>query len=90
MEFGELNDVAQHKDFKVFNAADLVVGIAIPGGNSYSRKEIDKLIEWVKRPQVGALGMVYVRCNEDGTYKSSCLFYILKIIDKFIFSIDAW
>ena len=75
MEFGELNDVAQHKDFKVFNAADLVVGIAIPGGNSYSRKEIDKLIEWVKRPQVGALGMVYVRCNEDGTYKSS--------VDKF-------
>ena len=75
MEFGELNEVAQHKDFKVFNAAELVVGIAIPGGNSYSRKEIDKLIEWVKRPQIGALGMVYVRCNEDGTYKSS--------VDKF-------
>jgi aspartyl-tRNA synthetase len=75
MEFGELNEVAQHKDFKVFNAAELVVGIAIPGGNSYSRKEIDKLIDWVKRPQIGALGMVYVRCNEDGTYKSS--------VDKF-------
>ena len=75
MEFGELNNVAQHKDFKVFNAAELVVGIAIPGGNSYSRKEIDKLIDWVKRPQIGALGMVYVRCNEDGTYKSS--------VDKF-------
>ena len=75
MEFGELNDVAQHKDFKVFNAAELIVGIAIPGGNSYSRKEIDKLIDWVKRPQIGALGMVYVRCNEDGTYKSS--------VDKF-------
>jgi aspartyl-tRNA synthetase len=75
MEFGELNEVAQHKDFKVFNAAELVVGIAIPGGNSYSRKEIDKLIDWVKRPQIGALGMVFVRCNEDGTYKSS--------VDKF-------
>ena len=75
MEFGELNDVAQHKDFKVFNAAELVVGIAIPGGNSYSRKEIDKLNDWVKRPQIGAMGMVYVRCNEDGTYKSS--------VDKF-------
>ena len=75
MEFGELNKVAQHKDFKVFNAAELVVGIAIPDGNSYSRKEIDKLIDWVKRPQIGALGMVYVRCNEDGTYKSS--------VDKF-------
>jgi aspartyl-tRNA synthetase len=75
MEFGELNDVAQHKDFKVFNDAELVVGIAIPGGNSYTRKEIDKLIDWVKRPQIGALGMVYVKCNDDGTYKSS--------VDKF-------
>ena len=75
MEFGELNTVAQHKDFKVFNSAELVVGIAVPGGNSYTRKEIDKLIDWVKRPQVGALGMVYVRCNEDGSFKSS--------VDKF-------
>ena len=75
MEFGELNNVAQHKDFKVFNSAELVVGIAVPGGNSYTRKEIDKLIDWVKRPQVGALGMVYARCNDDGSYKSS--------VDKF-------
>jgi aspartyl-tRNA synthetase len=75
MEFSELNEVAQHKDFKVFNAAELVVGIAVPRGNTYSRKEIDQLIDWVKRPQIGALGMVYVRCNEDGTYKSS--------VDKF-------
>ena len=75
MQFGELNEVAQHKDFGVFNNAELVVGIAVPGGNSYSRKEIDKLIDWVKRPQIGALGMVYCRCNDDGTYKSS--------VDKF-------
>lgn len=75
MEFGELNAVAQHKDFKVFNDAELVVGIAVPGGASYTRKEIDKLIDWVKRPQVGALGMVYVKCNEDGSFKSS--------VDKF-------
>ncbi|MBQ4818819.1 aspartate--tRNA ligase [Aquimarina sp. MMG016] len=75
MKFGELNEVAQHKDFKVFNDAELVVGIAVPGGASYTRKEIDKLIDWVKRPQVGALGMVYVKCNDDGTYKSS--------VDKF-------
>ncbi len=75
MKFGELNTVAQHKDFKVFNDAELVVGIAVPGGASYTRKEIDKLIDWVKRPQVGALGMIYVKCNEDGTYKSS--------VDKF-------
>lgn len=75
MEFGELNSVAQHKDFNIFNSAELVVGIAVPGGNVYTRKEIDKLIDWVKRPQVGAKGMVYVRCNEDGSYKSS--------VDKF-------
>ena len=75
MEFGELNEFAKHKDFTVFNTAELVVGIAIPGGNSYSRKEIDKLIDWVRRPQVGALGMVYSRCNDDGTFKSS--------VDKF-------
>jgi len=75
MEFGELNAVAQHKDFSVFNNAELVVGIAVPSGNAYTRKEIDKLIEWVKRPQVGALGMVYVKCNEDGSFKSS--------VDKF-------
>ncbi len=75
MEFGELNAVAQHKDFGVFNNAELVVGIAVPGANSYTRKEIDKLIDWVRRPQVGALGMVYSRCNDDGSFKSS--------VDKF-------
>ena len=75
MQFGELNEVSQHKDFGVFNNAELVVGIAVPGGNEYSRKEIDKLIDWVKRPQVGSMGMVYCRCNDDGTYKSS--------VDKF-------
>ena len=75
MQFGELNAVTQHKDFNVFNSAELVVGIAVPGANSFSRKEIDQLIKWVKRPQIGALGMVYCRCNEDGSYKSS--------VDKF-------
>ncbi|MEY4432753.1 MAG: aspartyl-tRNA synthetase [Bacteroidota bacterium] len=75
MQFGELNAVAQHKEFPVFNTAELVVGIAVPGAGNYTRKEIDALIDWVKRPQVGASGMVYVKCNEDGTYKSS--------VDKF-------
>ena len=75
MEFGELNQVTKHKEFNVFNTAELVVGIAVPGANSYTRKEIDKLIDWVRRPQIGALGMVYCRCNEDGSYKSS--------VDKF-------
>ncbi|MDC1324456.1 aspartate--tRNA ligase [Flavobacteriaceae bacterium] len=75
MKFGELNAVTQHKDFGVFNTAELVVGIAVPGGNSFTRKEIDGIINWLKRPQIGALGMIYSRCNDDGTYKSS--------VDKF-------
>jgi len=75
MEFGELNAVAQHKDFAVFNSAELVVGIAVPGGAAYTRKEIDALIDWVKRPQIGASGMVYCKVEQDGTYKSS--------VDKF-------
>ena len=75
MKFGELNEVAQNKEFSVFNSAELVVGIAVPGCATYSRKEIDALIDWMKRPQIGALGMVYVKCEEDGTFKSS--------VDKF-------
>lgn len=75
MEFGELNVVAQHKEFTVFNNAELVVGIAVPDAASYTRKQIDTLIDWVKRPQVGALGMVYCKCELDGTFKSS--------VDKF-------
>ena len=75
MKFGELNDVAQHKDFSVFNAAELVVGIAVPNAGNYTRKEIDGLIDWIKRPQIGATGMIYVKCNDDGTFKSS--------VDKF-------
>jgi aspartyl-tRNA synthetase len=75
MEFGELNAVTQHKDFGVFNSAELVVGIAVPGGAAYTRKEIDALIDWVKRPQVGASGMVYCKLEADGSLKSS--------VDKF-------
>ena len=75
MKFCELNEIAQHKEFPVFNAAELVVGIAAPNCATYTRKEIDALIDWVKRPQVGASGMVYVKCEADGTYKSS--------VDKF-------
>ena len=75
MEFGELNTISKHRNFKIFDDAELVVGIAVPGGVSYTRKEIDKLVDWVKRPQIGALGMIYVKCNEDGSFKSS--------VDKF-------
>jgi aspartyl-tRNA synthetase len=71
MTFCELNAFAQGKGFSVFDSQELVVGIAVPGASEMSRKEIDELIEWVKRPQIGAKGLVYVKCNIDGTYKSS-------------------
>ncbi len=84
MEFGELNDLAKNKGFNVFDQQELVVGIAVPGAASYTRKEIDKLIEWVKRPQIGANGLVWAKFNEDGTLKSS--------VDKFYSEEDlkAW
>ena len=75
MEFAELNAVAKNKGFNVFDQQELIVGIAVPGAASYTRKQIDKLIDWVKRPQIGANGLVWVKCNEDGSYKSS--------VDKF-------
>ncbi len=84
MEFVELNDLAQNKGFKVFDAAELVVAINAPGCASYSRKDIDKLTDWMKRPQIGAKGMVWVKYNEDGTIKSA--------VDKFYSEEDlkAW
>ncbi len=80
MTFTELNDMAQNKGFQVFDAQELVVGIAVPNAASWSRKQIDAWVNWVKRPQVGANGLVWVKCNEDGSYKSS--------VDKF-FDADA-
>jgi len=84
MEFVELNDVAQHKDFNVFNSAELVVGICVQGCASYTRKQLDALTDFVRRPQVGAKGLVHVKCNEDGSFKSS--------VDKFYDQEDlkAW
>jgi aspartyl-tRNA synthetase len=75
MNFTELNDVVQGKGFAVFDNAELVVGICADGCSGYSRKQLDALTEFVKRPQVGARGLVYVKCNDDGSYKSS--------VDKF-------
>lgn len=75
MEFAELNDLAKNKGFNVFDQQELVVGISVPGAASFTRKEIDNLISWVKRPQVGANGLVWVKYNEDGSLKSS--------VDKF-------
>ena len=84
MTFTELNDLAKNKGFNVFDQQELIVGIAVPGAASYTRKQIDKLIDWVKRPQIGANGLVWVKCNEDGTFKSS--------VDKFYNTEDlaAW
>ncbi len=75
MEFMELNEVAQNKGFKVFDDAELVVGFCAGGCSEYTRKQLDALTDFVKRPQVGAKGMVYVKCNADESFKSS--------VDKF-------
>ena len=84
MEFTELNSMAQGKGFGVFDSQELVVGIAVPEAAEYTRKQIDALIDWVKRPQIGALGLVWVKCNADGSFKSS--------VDKFFSTEDlkAW
>lgn len=75
MKFVELNDVVKNKGFKVFDDAELVVGICAKGATSYTRKQLDELTDFVKRPQIGATGLVYARYNDDGTIKSS--------VDKF-------
>ncbi len=75
MTFATLNDLAQNKGFNVFDQQELVVGIAVPGAAQYTRKQIDGLIDWVKRPQIGANGLVWVKYNDDGSFKSS--------VDKF-------
>ena len=62
-------------DFKVFDEAETVIAIAIPGASEYTRKQTDELTEWVKRPQIGMKGLVFIKCNADGTFKSS--------VDKF-------
>jgi aspartyl-tRNA synthetase len=84
MKFVELNDLAQNKGFNVFDSAELVVGICVPGCADYSRKQLDKLTDFVRKPQIGAKGLVYVKCNEDGSFKSS--------VDKFYTQDDlkAW
>jgi aspartyl-tRNA synthetase len=75
MEFVDFTALAQGKGFPVFDGAETVLGIAVPGAASFTRKELDELTEWVKRPQIGAKGLVYCRLPEDGPAKSS--------VDKF-------
>ncbi|NLF41490.1 MAG: aspartate--tRNA ligase [Bacteroidales bacterium] len=75
MRFVELNELAKGKGFPVFDEAELVVGICVPACSEYTRKQLDELTEFVKRPQIGAKGMVYAKYNTDGSIKSS--------VDKF-------
>ena len=82
MEFVELMDVLKGTGtFSVFDQAEYIGGICVPGCASYTRKQLDQLTDFVKRPQVGAKGLVYVKFNEDGTVKSS--------IDKF-YTPEVW
>lgn len=80
MEFVNLNDQAKGKGFNVFDSSEIVLGINAEGCGEYTRKQLDKLTDWVKRPQIGAKGLVYVKCNADGTFKSS--------VDKFYSQVD--
>jgi len=84
MELNNLNALTQNKGFAIFDSAELVTGICATGCANYSRKQLDKLTDWVRRPQIGAKGLVYVKCNEDGSFKSS--------VDKFYSQEDlkAW
>ena len=84
MTFKDLTDLGQGKGFGVFDSAEAVLAINVPGCASYTRAQLDELTEWMKRPQIGARGLIYVRCNEDGSFKSS--------VDKFFDSeaLAAW
>jgi aspartyl-tRNA synthetase len=88
MEFHELNDLTKGKDFKIFDDAELVVGINVEGIADYTRKQIDELVDWVKRPQIGATGLVWIKFQNDGVVTSSVnKFYseedLKKITEKF-------
>ncbi|MDP2174796.1 MAG: aspartate--tRNA ligase [Bacteroidota bacterium] len=84
MKFNYITELTRGKNFPVFDAAETVLAISAKGCATYTRKQLDELTEWVKRPQIGAKGLVYVMCNEDGSYKSS--------VDKFYTQEDlkAW
>ena len=90
MKFVELNDVTKSKNFKVFDDAELVVGICAKGCSEYTRKQLDELTEFVKRPQIGATGLVYAKVNLDGTIKSSVdKFYDANDLQKWAAKFDA-
>ena len=75
MEFTALKEVFPQGKFSIFDQSEWVGGICVPGGAEYTRKQLDELTDFVKRPQVGASGLIYIKCNADGNFKSS--------VDKF-------
>ena len=75
MELNYIKELTKGFEFKVFNDSETVIGICVKAAAGYSRKQIDELTNWVKRPQIGANGLIYVKCHDDGTFKSS--------VDKF-------
>lgn len=90
MHFHELNDLVKGKGFSVFDNAPLVAGIVVEGCADYSRKQTDELTEWVKRPQIGGSGLVYIKHNTDGTFKSSVdKFYTPEDLEKIAGKIGA-
>lgn len=84
MSFVNLTSLAQGKDFAIFDNAELVLAITAKGCGEYTRKQLDALVDFVKRPQIGASGLIYCKCNEDGSYKST--------VDKFYdqAALGAW
>jgi len=90
MKFVELNEVVKGKDFKVFDDAELVVGINAKGCSEYTRKQLDELTDFVKKPQIAATGLVYARVNADGTIKSSVdKFYDAESLQKWAAAMGA-
>ena len=90
MLFVELNDLAKKNNFMVFDNAELIVGFNAKGCAEFSRKQLDKLTEYIKRPQIGAQGLVYCKCNKDGTFKSSIdKFFSQKDLKKFSEKMEA-
>ncbi|MBL0047635.1 MAG: aspartate--tRNA ligase [Bacteroidetes bacterium] len=90
MRFLELNEIVKGKNFKVFDDAETIVGICAKGAAEYTRKQLDELTEFVKRPQIGATGLIYARCNPDGTVKSSVdKFYSEAELKNWVTAFDA-
>lgn len=90
MLISDITDISKGRDFGVFDSAEYIGAICATGCNSYTRKQIDELTNWVKRPQIGAKGLVYVKCNEDGSFKSSVdKFYSIEDVQKWAEKVGA-